>query len=425
MENLEEKRQRVTKHAQQHKHPQLSTPAEMKRCLDPYVIGQEGAKQTLTVAMYEHLQALTAYDAHHHQPDFVPLPKNNILLFGPTGCGKTYLLKRISQLIKVPFLTVNAPAYVPTGYKGTNLEYILTELVVKAGDVQTAERSVIFLDELDKRAIRPGMSSSDAAFNAEFQHDLLKMVEGATYEVNGENLDTTNILFVLGGAFVGLDQVVKERLQKENPSLVKHLGFTAPLVVGGSAAKKVVPGQTDTTPQQEKPQAAISDPLSHVTPEDLVQYGIITELTGRLPVLCRLLRLTIPELELMLLKGRECILRGYECLFDAMNVELTFTTDAIKAVAEKTYVRKMGARALNTILEHLLAPFIYNHQADGARHNLTITGAYVQGRDQGQTQPDLAGTPIVEGRDQGQTQPILAKTSTVEMLKVIDKERQV
>lgn len=400
MENLDEKRQRAYKRAQQHKQPHISTPAEMKHRLDPYVIGQEGAKQILTVAVYEHMQALAAFDAQHQRQDFVPLPKNNILLFGPTGCGKTYLLNRLSHLVNVPILTVNAPAFVPTGYRGTDLECILDRLVTKAdGNIHAAEQGIIFIDEMDKRAIRPGMSSADAAFNAEFQHDLLKMVEGATYTVSDGYLNTRNILFILGGACVGLDQVVKERLEREHPTPVQRPGFTAPATAGETAAKQTAaPDQTETPPQKGRPHPAITDPLAYVTPEDLVQYGIITELTGRLPVLCRLLKLTVPELEYLLLKGQECILRGYERLFDTMNVTLTFTPDAIHAVAELAHAREMGARALGTILEHLLAPFIFHHQADGTRRTLTITGSYVRQHGKEQTQPDLAAMSTVEAQ---------------------------
>ena len=386
MEKTENKRKHLRQRLEERRHRRqgyILTPAEIRAYLDKYVIGQEQAKITLSVAVYEHLQALAARDKGALAPDAVVLPKNNILLFGPTGCGKTHLLNQVARIAGVPFLEVNAPAYSPTGYKGTNVSHVLEELVAKTnGDVRQAERAIIFFDELDKKATKPGIQSfSDAAFCAEFQHDLLKMVEGATYEVGDDLLDTSGILFVMAGAFVGLDQVVRQRLEREHPLPVKRLGFAAPAV----AAKE----EAWTRP---------ADLLAQATPEDFVEYGIITELTGRTPVLCRILQLTTEELVRVMTDGRESILRAYEGLFDAMNVDLVFTPEALQEVAELAWKRKMGARALNAILEQLLAPFIADYEhGDGLRRTLTITAAYV--RKQGKARVVTNATQVVKDPD--------------------------
>lgn len=386
MEKTEHKRKHLRQRLEERQHRRqgyILTPAEIREYLDKYVIGQEQAKITLSVAVYEHLQALAARDKGALAPDAVGLPKNNILLFGPTGCGKTHLLKQVARIAGVPFLEVNAPAYSPTGYKGTNVSHVLEELVAKThGDVRQAERAIIFFDEMDKKATKPGIQSfSDAAFCAEFQHDLLKMVEGATYEVGDDLLDTSGILFVMAGAFVGLDRVVRQRLEREHPTPVKRLGFAAPAVAAQA--------ETWTRP---------ADLLAQVTPEDFVEYGIITELTGRTPVLCRILQLTTEELVRVMTDGRESILRAYEGLFDAMNVDLVFTPEALQEVAELAWKRQMGARALNAILEHLLAPFIADYEhGDGLRRTLTITAAYV--RKQGKARVVTNATKVVKDPD--------------------------
>lgn len=386
MEKTENKRKHLRQRLEERRHRRqgyILTPAEIRGYLDKYVIGQEQAKITLSVAVYEHLQALAARDKGALAPDAVGLPKNNILLFGPTGCGKTHLLNQVARIAGVPFLEVNAPAYSPTGYKGTNVSHVLEELVAKTnGDVRQAERAIIFFDELDKKATKPGIQSfSDAAFCAEFQHDLLKMVEGATYEVGDDLLDTSGILFVMAGAFVGLDQVVRQRLDREHPIPVKRLGFAAP-AVAAKAEAWVRP----------------ADLLAQATPEDFVEYGIITELTGRTPVLCRILQLTTEELVRVMTDGRESILRAYEGLFDAMNVDLVFTPEALREVAELARKRKMGARALNAILEQLLAPFISDYEhGDGLLRTLTITAAYV--RKQGKAQVVTNATQVVHDPD--------------------------
>ena len=386
MEKTENKRKHLRQRLEERQHRRqgyILTPAEIRGYLDKYVIGQEQAKITLSVAVYEHLQALAARDKGALAPDAVGLPKNNILLFGPTGCGKTHLLNQVARIAGVPFLEVNAPAYSPTGYKGTNVSHVLEELVAKTnGDVRQAERAIIFFDELDKKATKPGIQSfSDAAFCAEFQHDLLKMVEGATYEVGDDLLDTSGILFVMAGAFVGLDRVVRQRLDREHPTPVKRLGFAAPAVAAKAEAW-----------------ARPADLLAQATPEDFVEYGIITELTGRTPVLCRILQLTTEELVRVMTDGRESILRAYEGLFDAMNVDLVFTPEALREVAELARKRKMGARALNAILEQLLAPFISDYEhGDGLRRTLTITAAYV--RKQGKAQVVTNATQVVHDPD--------------------------
>ena len=411
MEKTENKRKHLRQRLEERKHRRqgaMLTPAEIREHLDKYVIGQEQAKITLSVAVYEHLQALAAREKENLAPDSVRLPKNNILLFGPTGCGKTHLLNQVAKVAGVPFLEVNAPAYSPTGYKGTNISHILEELLAKThGDARQAERAIIFFDELDKKASKPGIQSfPDAAYCAEFQHDLLKMVEGATYEVGDDLLDTSGILFVMAGAFVGLDQVVRRRLEREQPAPVKRLGFAAPAVTAKINARVNAKADAQADAQegcQAKPagaQAKAADLLAQVTPEDFVEYGIITELTGRTPVLCRILQLTTEELVRIMTDGRESILRAYEGLFNAMNVDLAFTPEALREVAERARKRKMGARALNAILEQLLAPFISDYEdEDGLRRTLTITAAYVRG--QGKAQVAINATQTVNDPENG------------------------
>jgi ATP-dependent Clp protease ATP-binding subunit ClpX len=343
----------------------IPTPADIKTYVDQYVIGQEKAKETLAVAVYEHLQACKA--AQEDVCFTKKFPKNNVFLFGPTGCGKTFLLEHIAQIAGVPFTTANAPVYVPTGYRGSPVKEILAKLFLEAGnDLDAAEHGIIFLDEFDKRAARPGQGEPDKAFCREYQHDLLKMVEGAvfTFETDAGtnlNIDTHNILFVLGGACVGLEDDVKKRLLAEHPVPAKHLGFAAP------ETKKTA----YTLPK---------DVLDQVTPADLIEYGFITEMVGRMPVICRFKALTKQELVNVLEHGAESPLRAYVNLFNKMNIDLNFTHGALEAVADLALERKIGARALHTVLENILHPMIFAYKGGRVRRPLVITENFVRGR---------------------------------------------
>lgn len=342
-------------------------PGVIKAYIDQFVIGQEEAKETLAVAVYEHMKACNAGELDVFEDGATKLPKNNVFLFGPTGSGKTFLLEHIAHLVDVPFITVNAPVYVPTGYRGTPVGQALENLYHEAGnDIEAAEHGIIFLDEFDKRAARPGQGGPDRAFCQEYQHDLLKMVEGATFSLQTAEgttivIDTHNILFVLGGACVGLEDVVKNRLLAEHPVPAKHLGFATP----------DTHNTTYTLPK---------DLLAHVTPADLIDYGFITEIVGRMPVICRFKALNKQELVNILANKEESPLLCYVNLFRKMNMSLNFTHGALEAVADLALERKIGARGLNTILQHLLHPIIFAYRGGKVRRPIVITEEFVRGR---------------------------------------------
>ncbi len=321
----------------------IPTPEETKRFLDQYVIGQDRAKRIISVAVYNHYKRLNNKDEKHE----VELSKSNVMLLGPTGCGKTLLAQSLARFLKVPFTIVDATSLTEAGYVGEDVENIVQALLTASdNDVERASRGIIYIDEIDKIARRSGNSpSSSRDVSGEgVQQALLKIIEGTLANVSPRGtrrhyqqefiqLDTTDILFILGGTFHGLENIIRSRVGE------KGLGF------GAKVARK-----------QEH---SIGELLDRVEPHDLLEFGLIPEFIGRVPVIAPMRELEATELIRALIEPRNALTKQYVKLFSLEGVDLHFTDDALCTVAELALRRQGGARSLRTILEDCMLDIMY------------------------------------------------------------------
>ena len=348
----------------------IPAPHKIKASLDEYVVGQEHAKKVMSVGVYNHYKRVASLAARKENNSSIPylddgveIEKSNMLMVGPTGCGKTYLVRTLARLLDVPLAIADATSLTEAGYIGDDIESVLSKLLAAAdNDVEKAEHGIVFIDEIDKLAKKKNATQRDVSGES-VQQGMLRLLEGSEVEVpvgaTNKNamvpmttIDTSNILFICGGAFPGLEDIIKERLNEH-----ASIGFRADL-------KDKYDGEENI--------------LKHVTTEDVRKFGMIPEFIGRLPILFSLDALTEDMLVRILKEPKNAIIKQYQKLLAMDEVELEFTDDALRAIARKAKEKNVGARALRSIIEEFMLDIMYEIPKDDNIGRVTITKEYIE-----------------------------------------------